>query len=181
PRSVGGRADDRRRTGGHRRTSTRGAWRASLGAGRACRGDAHRGSRPLVQPGADPDRGGGDGACVWAAGRDRSRRASRSARSPADPWRSRSSPERRATTAHERATPSAGAQGRRRRGGIVSLRLDLRSVLGAAIGVIAGLVSVLFGHTSENAPLTVIAVLTIALVGLSLGAAASLYAYITAS
>jgi signal transduction histidine kinase len=63
----------------------------------------------------------------------------------------------------------------------VSLRLDLRSLLGAAIGVIAGLVSVLFGHTSENAPLTVIAVLTIALVGLGLGAAASLYAYIAAS
>ena len=39
----------------------------------------------------------------------------------------------------------------------MSVRLDLRSLLGAAIGVIAGLVSVLFGHTSENAPLTVIA------------------------
>jgi len=63
----------------------------------------------------------------------------------------------------------------------VSLRVDPRSVLGSAIGVIAGLVSVLFAHTPENAPLTVIAVLTIALVGLGLGAAASLYAYIAAS
>ena len=55
----------------------------------------------------------------------------------------------------------------------MSLRLDLRALLGAAIGVVGGLVSVAFGHGSGQAPLTVIAVLTIALVGLSLGAAAS--------
>ena len=63
----------------------------------------------------------------------------------------------------------------------MSLRLDLRALLGAAIGVVGGLVSVAFGHGSGQAPLTVIAVLTIALVGLSLGAAASLYAYVAAS
>jgi signal transduction histidine kinase len=63
----------------------------------------------------------------------------------------------------------------------MSLRLELRALLGAAIGVVGGLVSVAFGHGSGQAPLTVIAVLTIALVGLSLGAAASLYAYVAAS
>jgi signal transduction histidine kinase len=64
----------------------------------------------------------------------------------------------------------------------MSLRVDLRTLLGAAIGVIGVLVPLVLGRASENAPpLTVVAVLTIALVGLGLGAAASLYAYISAS
>jgi signal transduction histidine kinase len=63
----------------------------------------------------------------------------------------------------------------------VSLRLDLRTLLGAAIGVIGGLVSVAIGRGSENAPLTVIAVLSVALVGFGLGAGPALAAYITAS
>src|SRR5437773_4495829 len=62
------------------------------------------------------------------------------------------------------------------------MRLNLRTLLGGLIGLIAGLVSVALGRASADAPpLTVIAVLGIALVGLGLGAAASLYAYITAS
>jgi signal transduction histidine kinase len=63
----------------------------------------------------------------------------------------------------------------------VSLRLDARTLLGALIGVIVGLASVALAPGTDRVPLTVIAVLAIALVGLSLGAAASLYAYITAS
>lgn len=63
----------------------------------------------------------------------------------------------------------------------MSLRLNLRTLLGAAIGVIGGLSSVILGRGPENAPLTVIAVLTIALVGFGLGAGPALFAYITAS
>ena len=63
----------------------------------------------------------------------------------------------------------------------MSLSLNLRTLLGAAIGVIAGLISVVLGRGPENAPLMVIAVLTIALVGFGLGAGPALFAYITAS
>jgi signal transduction histidine kinase len=63
----------------------------------------------------------------------------------------------------------------------MSLRLNLRSLLGGAIGVIAGLISVVLGRGPENAPLIVIAVLSIALVGFGLGAGPALFAYITAS
>jgi signal transduction histidine kinase len=63
----------------------------------------------------------------------------------------------------------------------MSLSLNLRTLLGAAIGVIAGLISVALDRGPQNAPLTVIAVLTIALVGFGLGAGPALLAYITAS
>jgi signal transduction histidine kinase len=64
----------------------------------------------------------------------------------------------------------------------VSLRLDLRALLGAAIGVIVALATVALGQLSGGpTTLIVLVVLAIALVGLGLGAAASLYAYISAS
>ncbi len=63
----------------------------------------------------------------------------------------------------------------------MKLRLNPRTILGGAIGIIAGLVTVVVGRGSENAPLTVVAVLTIALVGFGLGAGAALFAYIAAS
>jgi signal transduction histidine kinase len=64
----------------------------------------------------------------------------------------------------------------------MSLRLNGRALLGAAIGVIGGLAAVALERISgQDSPLTVVSILVIALVGLGLGAVPSLYAYITAS
>ena len=64
----------------------------------------------------------------------------------------------------------------------MSLRLNVRAGLGAAIGVIAALAAALLGQLSGGpTTLIVLVVLAVALVGLGLGAAASLYAYISAS
>lgn len=62
----------------------------------------------------------------------------------------------------------------------MSLRLNSRTVLGGVIGVIGGLISVLVGRGPDQVQLTVLAVLTVALVGFGLGAGAALFAYIAA-
>lgn len=62
------------------------------------------------------------------------------------------------------------------------LRPNARALLGAAVGVIGALSSVIVARAAgQETPFLVLLVLTIALVGLGLGAAASLYAYVAAS
>ncbi|MDP9271427.1 MAG: MFS domain-containing histidine kinase [Chloroflexota bacterium] len=62
------------------------------------------------------------------------------------------------------------------------LRFDRRAAAGALVGIVGSVGSVaLAGIAGQSSPYIVLMVLTVALVGLGLGAAASFYAYIAAS